>query len=299
MTGFGGPAGSIRQDSRSVGRPSRRGLGARPDGLAADHRTSSTPGSTRCSPSCSATAWSSCSGGRSSVPMDAGAVDFFGVAAALSGIESYPASILARLQFWPFLVLLQGVLSLVIPTMLLAFWAARQHPRGARPPPAAAAPGRHGRTGSRLELGLVHPIDHVGPNGPEQVFWVFSVTQSVSGLFGGLGYVALFGLVGQPHRRAAPAAWRRRGGHHGGGQAAAVVLSGPVGDPRPGPRGLGTGTGRSPSAAARRPCFAVGVWLLTRVLAYAQERAGQRGPAEVLLRRLVYPRSSSRAALVG
>ena len=34
--------------------------------------------------------------------------------------------------------------------------------------------------------------------------------------------------------------------------------------------------------------FAIGVWLLTLVLAYAQERAGQRGPAEVLLRRLVY-----------
>lgn len=41
--------------------------------------------------------------------------------------------------------------------------------------------------------------------------------------------------------------------------------------------------------------FAVGIWLLTVVIAYASERAGVRGPAEVLLRRLVYPRTDSSA----
>ena len=54
--------------------------------------------------------------------------------------------------------------------------------------------------------------------------------------------------------------------------------------------GLGLG-GTFGSAAAA--LFAVGVWVLTVVLAYLQERAGQRGPAEVLLRRLVYPRRRS------
>lgn len=34
--------------------------------------------------------------------------------------------------------------------------------------------------------------------------------------------------------------------------------------------------------------FAVGVWLVTVVAAHALERAGRRGPAEVLLRRLAY-----------
>jgi uncharacterized protein len=34
--------------------------------------------------------------------------------------------------------------------------------------------------------------------------------------------------------------------------------------------------------------FAVGVWLATVVGADAMERAGRRGPAEVLLRRLTY-----------
>jgi uncharacterized protein len=34
--------------------------------------------------------------------------------------------------------------------------------------------------------------------------------------------------------------------------------------------------------------FAVGVWLLTVAGAYALERAGRRGPAEAVLRRLMY-----------
>lgn len=34
--------------------------------------------------------------------------------------------------------------------------------------------------------------------------------------------------------------------------------------------------------------FAVGVWLVTVAGAYAMDRAGWRGPAEVLLRRLTY-----------
>ncbi|HZA73876.1 MAG TPA: hypothetical protein VE476_13340 [Propionibacteriaceae bacterium] len=41
--------------------------------------------------------------------------------------------------------------------------------------------------------------------------------------------------------------------------------------------------------------FAVGVWLLTMIIAYASDRAGVRGPAVVLLRRLVYPPSGTRA----
>ena len=133
---------------------------------------------------------------------------------------------------------------------------------------------------------------------PEQVFWVLSATQSVSGLFGGLGYVALFGLVG--HRIAA----RRQPLGVGVVAITAVgkrslscyLAQSMICAPVLAAWGLGLGGVFGSGAAA---LFAVGVWLLTLVLAYAQERAGQRGPAEVLLRRLVYPRSSSRAAPAG
>ena len=47
--------------------------------------------------------------------------------------------------------------------------------------------------------------------------------------------------------------------------------------------GLGALLGSATMAA-----FAVGVWLVTVAGAYAMDRAGWRGPAEVLLRRLTY-----------
>ena len=49
--------------------------------------------------------------------------------------------------------------------------------------------------------------------------------------------------------------------------------------------GLGLGARLSSATMA---LFAVAVWLVTVFAAYALEQAGRRGPAEVLLRRLVY-----------
>jgi uncharacterized protein len=228
-------------------------------------------------------------------PMNSGAVNIFDIAAELSGMESYPASILARLQFWPFLVLFQGLVTLVIPIMLLlAFWAARQR--------ILEEPGRHLPLLRRVAVvglavgwsfGLVHAIDHIGPGlVPEQVFWVFSASQSASGLFGGLGYVALFGLIG--HRIAA------RNQPLGAGTVAVTAVGkrslscylaqSMICAPVLAAWGLGLG---GVFGSAEAALFAVGVWVLTVVLAYAQERAGQRGPAEVLLRQLVYPRRRS------
>jgi uncharacterized membrane protein YeiB len=228
-------------------------------------------------------------------PLNDGALDFFGATTELSAIESYPSSIVARLAFWPLLVLVQGVVSLVIPTvLLLAFWAARHR--------ILEEPGRHLPLLRRVAgvglaigwtFGLVHAIDHVGPGlVPEQVFWVFLPTQSVSGLFGGLGYVALFGLIA--HRIGA----RSRPLGVGAVAVTAVgkrslscyLAQSVICAPLLAAWGLGLG-GTFGSAATA--LFAVGVWLLTVVLAYAQERAGQRGPAELLLRRLVYPRRRS------
>ena len=143
------------------------------------------------------------------VPVSAGAESFLASSADIAGIESYPASIVGRLAFWPFLVLFQGVLTLVIPAVLLAgFWAARRR--------VLEEPGRHLPLLRRVALvglsvgwgfGLLHGLDHLGLLGvPPQLFWVFMVTQSASGLLGGLGYVALFGLLGHriATRRAAP-----------------------------------------------------------------------------------------------
>ena len=54
--------------------------------------------------------------------------------------------------------------------------------------------------------------------------------------------------------------------------------------------GLGEGTGTAPVSV-----IAVGVFLVTVLVAAALDRAGRRGPAEVVLRRLVYGASAARA----
>ena len=180
--------------------------------------------------------------------------------------------------------------------ILLAFWAARRR--------ILEEPGRHLPLLRRVaviglsvgwSVGLVHALEHIGVfSVPDQIFWLWMTTQSTSGLFGGLGYVALFGLVG--HRIAAR-------GQPLGPATVAVTAVGKrslscylaqslICAPILAAWGLGLGGVIGSFAAA---VFAVGVWLLTVVIAYASERAGVRGPAEVLLRRLVYPRSGTRA----
>lgn len=234
-------------------------------------------------------------------PADLTFTSFFAGSTSLAGIESYPASVPARLAFWPLLVLVQGLLSLVIPAMiLLAFWAARRR--------ILEEPGAHLPLLRRVAViglsvawgfGLLHGLEHIGVYAlPEPVFWVFFATQSTSGLFGGLGYVALFGLLG--HRIATR-------GRPPGAATVAVTAVGQrslscylaqsvIAAPALSAWGFGLGAVFGSAATA---LFAVGLWLTTVVIAYASERAGVRGPAEVLLRRLVYPRSGTRASSTG
>jgi uncharacterized membrane protein YeiB len=102
-----------------------------------------------------------------------------------------------------------------------------------------------------------------------------------TGLAGGLGYVALFGLIA--HRMPE---WGRR--HPTvvavGKRSLSSYLAHPlVFAPLLAAWGLGLG---ALLGSATMAAFAVGVWLVTVVGAYAMDRAGWRGPAEVLLRRL-------------
>ncbi|MVA77716.1 DUF418 domain-containing protein [Auraticoccus sp. F435] len=216
---------------------------------------------------------------------------FLELVQGINGIESWPASVPVRLGVWPFLVLGQGVLSLVIPIcVLLAFWAARhgvlEHPEQHR-----LLLRRVAVAGISVAWlgGLPHALHHVGVLGvPDGVSWVFSVTQSVTGLAGGVGYVALFGLLAA------------RLGRRGAGSGPVLALTA-VGKrslscylaqsvlcaPLLAAWGLGVGGWLGSAGTA---ALAVGVWLLTVAGAVALERAGRRGPAETLLRWLSYPR---------
>lgn len=214
--------------------------------------------------------------------------------AARTGIADpdYLTSILDRLAFLPVLVVIQGFVTLAIPVaFLLAMWSARHG--------ILERPGEHRALLRRTAVigigvgwlgGLAVTLHHLGVTAvPERLSWVYSGVQSTTGLLCGIGYVALFGLLSDAYQRRRG----RAGIGHGVRALTAVgkrslscylaqsVLFAPL------LSAWGWGWGgwlTSWSAAA----LAVAVWLLTIVLAAAQERAGQRGPAEVVLRRLAY-----------
>lgn len=210
----------------------------------------------------------------------------------INGIETWTASILPRLMVWVFLLAFQGVLTLVIPiAVLLAFWAGRRR--------VLEEPDRHRRllvTTAVVGIavawvgGAVHALQHVGALPiPEHVSWVFSTSQPLTGLFGGLGYVALFGLIAARSARRGPTVGPVTTAVTAVGKRSlsAYLAQSVVFAPLLCAWGLGLGAVLGSAGVA---ALAVGVWAATVVGCALLERRGVRGPAEWLLRRLAYGR---------
>src|SRR5690606_8674739 len=198
-----------------------------------------------------------------------------------------------RLSVWPVIVLAQGLLGLTVPVaILLAFWAARRrileepwnHLRLLRTTAAAGiAVGWLG--------GLPHALDHTGVLGvPDNADWFFALTQPVTGLACGIGYVALFGLIGAGLRGRRPGPVSGAVTAVGKRSLTCYLAQSVLCAPLLSAWGLGLGGVFGSAAMA---LFAVGVWLATVLLAWWLERAGRRGPAEAALRRLAYRRPAS------
>ncbi|MEU4387391.1 DUF418 domain-containing protein [Promicromonospora sp. NPDC023805] len=222
---------------------------------------------------------------------------------------SYLASIGERLTFWGAGTVAQGVFMLVVPMMLLlAFWAGRRR--------ILENPGEHLPLLRRvavvgIAIGWLGPLpaalDHIGVLGvPDHAAWVFYPVQILTGFFGGLGYVALFGLIGHRvalRRSGAPSnnLFATDGPFAGAVQAVgkrsltSYLLQSVLCAPILAAWGLGLGEHLSSWSML---LFAVAVWALTVAFAVWQERTGRRGPAEVALRRLVYGRPAQRPAPV-
>ena len=226
-------------------------------------------------------------------PAESGSPSWF-PSSELNAEENYLASMVLRIQVWAFLVVGQGLLTISVPiAILLGFWAARRR--------ILEEPGNHLRllritaaVGIPLGwlTGLLHALDHVGilSLSAEESVAVASIA-STTGIATGLGYVALFGLIAHrlsrrtsrgPVLTALTAVGKRSLSCY----LAQSVLCAPVLTAW----GLGLGAHLHSATMA---LFATGVWLVTALLSYLQERAGQRGPAEVLLRRLSYRASHS------
>lgn len=212
----------------------------------------------------------------------------FALSANSMATESYLTSIVARLSFWPLLVVGQGLLTMAVPVaILLGFWAARRR--------VLEEPERHltllrwvacvGITIGWLG-GLPHALVHVGViSFPEEAAFVFSGIMTPTGLCAGIGYVALFGLIAHWLRHRSVGRFRAAVVAVGQRSLSCYLAQSLICAPLLTAWGLGWGSHLSSATMA---VFAIGLWLVTLVGAAMLDRAGRRGPAEVVLRRLTY-----------
>ena len=222
----------------------------------------------------------------------------FGITATQAE-PNYLLAMIYRLVFWAgFSTLIQGLLMLVVPVMiLLAFWAGRRQ--------ILERPGEH-LTLLRRTAAIGIPIGWLGAlpsvlmhlgvlDIPEHASWMFSSLSTVTGMCAGVGYVALFGLIGHhvsQRRSRQPEAGTRLGFTGavtavGKRSLSCYLLQSVLCAPVLAAWGLGLG---QYLGSATMAAYAIGVWLVTVIFAVLLERAGRRGPAEVLLRRLAYRR---------
>ncbi|WP_135451688.1 DUF418 domain-containing protein [Mycobacterium sp. DL99] len=206
----------------------------------------------------------------------------------------YLDAVLARIEGWAVYILPAALFGFIIlPTILLGMLAAR-HKILDQPRNHVALLRRVGWIGitvgvvTALPLALLN-LDALGISREDN--WILLPLHTLGGLFGGLGYVAMFGLIAvhlENHRdrqRAGSFPWavqalgkRSMSGYMFQSVAFSPVLAA---------WGLGLGSHLSSWSAA---LYAIAVWGLSVFLATRLELAGRRGPAEWLLRKLAYPK---------
>ncbi|MFI1460033.1 DUF418 domain-containing protein [Nocardia carnea] len=214
---------------------------------------------------------------------------FADAAYASISADTFWDSVVARMTMWPVqITFVQGVFGLVVPvSILLGFWAARHR--------VLERPQEHRRLlwvtaigGITIgwSFGIVHALAHAGViSGVEPAMAALAAPQMATGLACGLGYVAVFGLIGGrlagrrlgPIAHAVTAVGKRSMTCY----LAQSVLCAPL----LAAWGLGLG---AELGSASMAAFAIGVWIVTIAYALWLERRESPGPAENLLRRLVY-----------
>lgn len=208
-----------------------------------------------------------------------------------NGEPSYLLSVVLRLGFWVALTPATAFLGLVVPAaMLVAFLAARH---GVLENPAA-----HRRLLRRTAIvgisigwgtGAILAAQNLGLFGlSRDLDAAFVGLHTLGGLFGGLGYVAALGLLAArlSARPAGPGPVARALQATGKRSLTSYLAQSLLFAPVLCAWGLGLGDDLSSWSVA---LYAVGVWLVTVVFAVILERAGRRGPAEWMLRKLTYP----------
>lgn len=215
-------------------------------------------------------------------------------AAYAAGEHNLLAAAGTRLQTWAFLVVVGGTAGVISTEVALGFWAARKR---ILEEPHKHLPLLRWTAAIGITLGwlggLPAALAHVGildvPSVAMSETGALRGLQQLTGVFGGVGYVALLALLvhrmsDRTRRRAPVVAVAALGKRSLSGYLTHSAIFAPL----LAAWGLGLG---AHLGSATMALFAIGVWLVTVLAAYALERSGRPGPAEALLRRLVYRRT--------
>ena len=121
---------------------------------------------------------------------------------------------------------------------------------------------------------------------PDMIMWAFAGLNGLTGVAGGIGYAALFGLLAT-RIGSAPGVIGRAVAGVGRRSLSFYLFQSVIFAPLLTAWGFGLGQHIGTTFAF---AIAVGVWVLSLVLAVVLDSKNSRGPAEVLLRRLTYGR---------
>lgn len=219
------------------------------------------------------------------------AFNVFVVIEEANGDGNYLTSMATRVSFWAFLIVFQGLVTMAVPVaILLGIWAARRQ--------ILEEPGKHLRLlRSVAVIGIAIAWTGGGAHAlAQQGVWevtpatlqAFELVQASTGLAGGIGYVALFGVVGHKLQGKSLGAFGTAVNGVGKRSLSCYLAQSVLCAPILAAWGFGLGQYMD---SANMFLYAVGVWIVTAIGAYALEKRNQRGPAEVVLRRLTYGRT--------
>ncbi|RBP61505.1 putative membrane protein YeiB [Brevibacterium sanguinis] len=206
-----------------------------------------------------------------------------------NGEDNYLLALAVRIGMW-FVSSLFANLALAVPLCILLGALAARHlwieagPTRPRPSLGLVAElgiaiGVLGAVPQALQfLGLI-PEEALAP-------FAFMGLSQLTGIAAGLGYVALFGIIGTRLTQRPPA-FLLPVAHVGKRSLSFYLLQSLVFAPLLAAWGFGLGETWTTTSAY---LLALGIWIVSLPLAWAMERTAYRGPAEVVLRRLTYGR---------
>lgn len=210
-----------------------------------------------------------------------------------NAIPGYWDAMAERITTWAGTMLPTVVLGLIVPAAVLLGMLAARHRVLDAPSAHVALLRRCAVVGIAIGwgTGVLLALQNLGVLAiGRDADWGLLPLHTLGGLFGGVGYVAVFGLLAVRLERTGAGTFATAVQALGKRSMSGYLAQSVVFSPLLAAWGLGVGRHLSSWSAT---LLAIAVWAATVAIAVRLERAGRRGPAERLLRRLAYPRAAA------